>query len=457
MFFFLHIIGPLNPDGIGVNGGGNGSDGGKMLTWLSAIGGGIIGAINEEAAVKVGTDGVVNKFREAAIKLESLIELPQLDDSNWFNFKSEDEEVLFSFMVTNDTVTSRLESEDNWRFFDLLLLLAFNPAALADNPDANDLALNPLAFVFNGVSVEFVIVIPDSDLIWILVNSFPAAALILVALPDNLRPESSIKLPFLIVPHFIKLGGPMFVEVEMIVDVPSDLFELLIMMVLAAEEDGRRDADLDFVVVVIVIFGGGPSTEGAAAGEAGVLETWTELGGRDGGLDGGRDGGLDPALEEVVEVVPNWTTWSSLAWARAAFRASASRALSCFFVGLISFPMARKASSFRTRCFSNNSSNGTDLPWTCLRNVNEWDLQVNDRVHSLTMDSVLTPQCLSGSYLLSLQGNNFSLSMDIAAEAAAEVLPPLPLLLAPLLLLDLLTLGMGDEEGEGGADAEEGL
>ena len=89
---------------------------------------------------------------------------------------------------------------------------------------------------------------------------------------------------------------------------------------------------------------------------------------------------------------------------RAALFASNSIAFICFLVNFTSFPASLKASSLAARCSSKRSSKDLLLPQTLLLKVNEWVLQVKLLVHSLSIPSVFTPQCLSASYCLSLQG-----------------------------------------------------
>lgn len=74
------------------------------------------------------------------------------------------------------------------------------------------------------------------------------------------------------------------------------------------------------------------------------------------------------------------------------------------FVGLV-------GSSFAARCSARSLSNVLLLPLTVRRSETVCALQVRDRVHGFPVSSFHTPQCLSGSYSLSLSSERSALSL----------------------------------------------
>ena len=68
-------------------------------------------------------------------------------------------------------------------------------------------------------------------------------------------------------------------------------------------------------------------------------------------------------------------------------------------------------SSFAARCSARSLSNVLLLPLTVRRSETVCALQVRDRVHGFPVSSFHTPQCLSGSYSLSLSSDRSALSL----------------------------------------------
>ena len=68
-------------------------------------------------------------------------------------------------------------------------------------------------------------------------------------------------------------------------------------------------------------------------------------------------------------------------------------------------------SSFAARCSARSLSKGLLLPVTVRRSETVCALQVRERVHGFPVSSFQTPQCLSGSYSLSLRSERSALSL----------------------------------------------